>query len=129
MAEKKPKPQPVKHAPSRNARGHFAAGQSGNPNGRPKNEFCMTVLLREALQKTTIGGKPIPDGMTAAQAIVERFVEGAMIGTDTRFALAIFERIDGKVADKIIDLTPPAPLQVTIKRANDAHRKPKAGEP
>lgn len=79
----------------------FAPGQSGNPKGRPKNEFSLTALLRQAMEKDAIDGVKIPAGKTVAQALVERVVELALTSNDFRYVKEIWDRMDGKVPDKI----------------------------
>ena len=68
----------------------FQPGQSGNPAGRPKSR-PMAAALKAALSK---------NNSKSLNAIVDKAVEAAESG-DYRYAREIFDRVDGKVADKI----------------------------
>lgn len=86
-------------------------GQSGNPAGRPKNS--LTTLLERYLEA---------DNASEKQRLVEELVKLAKTnqGRGQIPALKeIFERIDGKVADKHLNvnvLVTPESLQVAQER-------------
>ncbi len=82
-----------------NLRPPFKPGQSGNPKGRKKGK-TLTTILREALDKTDIGGKPIPNGWTAAEYFVQIMISLACKG-DPLMIKEIFNRIDGKVPNRV----------------------------
>ena len=67
----------------------FQPGKSGNPNGRPKAEVCLTNLLRLALAERDVDGK-----RTKARALIDSLVLQACDG-NVRAIQAIFDRIDG----------------------------------
>jgi Family of unknown function (DUF5681) len=77
-------------------------GQSGNPNGRPKKEACLTTLLKEELERPvtdqnllkTVGAK-VGD-VTWAQMIAIALIRKAAKGNE-RAAEIIFDRAEGKV--------------------------------
>jgi Family of unknown function (DUF5681) len=80
----------------------WRSGQSGNPNGRPKKEACLTTLLKEELDRAvtdqnlleTIGAK-VGD-VTWAQMIAVALIRKAAKGNE-RAAEIIFDRAEGKV--------------------------------
>ena len=67
----------------------FERGTSGNPNGRPKAEVCLTGLLRAALAERDVDGK-----RTKARAVIDALVSEACEGR-TAAIQQIFDRIDG----------------------------------
>lgn len=67
----------------------FPPGHSGNPNGRPKAEVCLTVLLRAALAERDVDGK-----RTKARAVIDALVAEACQGR-TAAIQQVFDRIDG----------------------------------
>lgn len=71
--------------------------QSGNPTGRPKGSKSIIKALRDALNDGE-GGEQI------INALVYQALKQAISG-DFKFWNAIIERIDGKVADKVIATT------------------------
>ncbi len=80
----------------------FKPGQSGNPAGRPKNELCITAMLRNQLDE--IADITLKDGTkntekTWAELIVEAVLRGAATG-DGRLTKELLDRLEGKVADK-----------------------------
>lgn len=71
----------------------FKKGQSGNPAGRPKKGEALTDILKAFLDKKD-GSK------TRKQQLVERLYDLAMAGEVSAMKY-IFDRIDGKVPDKL----------------------------
>jgi Family of unknown function (DUF5681) len=77
-------------------------GQSGNPNGRPKKEACLTTLLKEELERPvkdpnlleTVGAKvgDVTWGQMIAIALIRKAAKG-----NERAAEIIFDRAEGKV--------------------------------
>jgi hypothetical protein len=70
----------------------WAAGQSGNPNGRPKRGHALSDLLAKSLQEQE------SDGRTKAEVIAEKLVEQASKG-DIDALKIILDRTEGKVPD------------------------------
>ena len=68
----------------------FKPGQSGNPKGRPKGT-TLTNRLKKILAE---------DDGKVAEALMKAGVKAALKG-DYRFWAYIFDRVDGKVADRI----------------------------
>ncbi len=101
----------------------FTPGQSGNPKGRPRNEFSITALLREAMDKREIAGVPIPVGKTVGEAIRDKFLDEAINGADFRFIKEVLDRIDGKPKEPEGQSATSPIINLTIK--DDFHRKPK----
>jgi hypothetical protein len=66
-------------------------GQSGNPGGRSKGSISLTRILRERLK----AGDGEKAGEIVASAI-NKAIEG-----DARHLQQIWERVDGKVADRL----------------------------
>ena len=95
-------------------------GQSGNPAGRPRNS--LTTLLERYLEA---------DNASEKQQLVEELVKLAKTnqGRGQIPALKeIFERIDGKVADKHLNvnvLVTPESLQVAQERLLNAQEDTK----
>jgi hypothetical protein len=70
-------------------------GVSGNPNGRPKKNGCMTEILRKGLKAKG------PDGRPNKEAIVDKIIALGREGEKWAAEL-VWERCEGKV---------PTPLQ------------------
>ena len=69
-------------------------GQSGNPNGRPKKDRCISDILREH------GFDMQEDKRTNLKLIVDKLYEKA-IGGDLKAIDMIFDRLEGKPAQKV----------------------------
>lgn len=72
--------------------GRFKPGQSGNPKGRPKKEYSLVSLLKEASERTVPKDKL---NRTWAQIIVEQVLKKAK-GGDAYFTKLFFEYVAGK---------------------------------
>lgn len=72
----------------------FVKGQSGNPSGRPKKEVSITALIKAALEKTRLCGKPVPGELTAAEALAESMIWLAIQGSAPHMR-EIIARVDG----------------------------------
>lgn len=72
----------------------FKPGQSGNPNGRPKGT-SLTARLRVAIEKPEPG-----DERPVADRLVAKLITLALEG-DRQAIKDVFERVDGKVPDKL----------------------------
>ena len=84
----------------------FRPGRSGNPGGRPKGQ-SLTALLRAQLDKGN-----------NAQALAKMIVDKALSG-DIQFCKLIFERMEGKVPDRVED---PEKTQAQLIWAEDQLR-------
>lgn len=96
--------------------GQFKAGESGNPNGRPKGKG-ITSILRELLEKQTpktvadskivtefLGKKQVTNG----EALVVMLLYKALIKNDMKAITEILDRIDGKpIQQTIVSEAPP----------------------
>ena len=71
---------------------NFPKGVSGNPAGRPPGE-SLTTKLRRVLDEPEGNG-------TKADKLIEMAVQAAR-GGDFRYFSEIFDRIDGKVPDRM----------------------------
>ncbi len=71
-------------------------GESGNPNGRPRNRYSITAFLRE------IGEEPVPgeDGLTRAKRLARKLWDQAEDG-DRQLAQYLVDRLDGKPKERI----------------------------
>lgn len=88
--------------------GRFGPGNCANPTGKKGRH--LTGLLRELLgcidPSTIKKRKPSVAAQTYAQVLVRKALKHAMSG-NASFFREIFDRIDGKVADRILaDLGP-----------------------
>jgi len=108
MAEKQHTTAKRKRGPGK----PFKAGQSGNPNGRPKKALCITSQLKEVLDDVPLqlpNGTPNKDKLTWARIIAEQAVREAAKGSAS-ILKEILDRSEGKVADKLqaeVDVMPP----------------------
>ena len=69
-------------------------GQSGNPNGRPKDQFSFMGILRSALAEENKSGHSV------GERIVMRYINLALQGNQ-QAAEALMARIDGKPAQSL----------------------------
>lgn len=80
-------------------------GQSGNPAGKPKGTISLTHHLRRLLEENVVikkNGKR--KNITTAEQLIEVAVKAARKGK-FNFFKEIYERIDGKVPDHLIQET------------------------
>ena len=75
----------------------FAKGQSGNPNGRPKDEISLTALLRKEIMKQCPANR---EHKTWMELVVEATMRLAIHGNATALN-QVWERIDGKVKEQV----------------------------
>ena len=69
-------------------------GQSGNPNGRPKDQFSFMGILRSALAEENKSGKSV------GERIIARYIKLALAGNGQALE-ALVARIDGKPAQSL----------------------------
>jgi hypothetical protein len=69
-------------------------GWRGNPGGRPR-KAPITDLIRQALDRREIDGKPLPGGKTVAETLAEVMLAQA-IGGRFSFAKEVLDRLEGK---------------------------------
>ena len=85
---------PVKQAKTRTKDGRWKNGVSGNPNGRPKKNLCVSDLLKE------IGETELPkSNETLLELMVHKVFEKAIAG-DMRAIEFITERLEGRAYTK-----------------------------
>ena len=72
----------------------FPPGVSGNPNGRPKDDFSFAGLFRAALAQKDDTGRSV------GQRLVDRYIELGLAGNPTALE-ALVARIDGKPAQSL----------------------------
>lgn len=95
--------KPKKHQITPQMKKHqWKPGQSGNPHGRPKKDFCLTSLLRSRILEPCLLRDPKTGrlrfpGMTWGQVVVEQMVVLACSGKAPQLMKEIFDRIDGRV--------------------------------
>lgn len=80
----------------RNRRGQFNPGVSGNPGGRPRGRQSVAAALRRLADAEAEFDLDAPHGESWAERIARRLIERAALG-DTRSALIVLDRIDGRV--------------------------------
>ena len=79
----------------------FKKGQSGNPNGRPRKEACITTVLQSRMgvvPQIDIGGKV--NTKTWAELIADSLLVNAYKGNAAAMH-ELMDRIEGKVAQPI----------------------------
>ena len=97
----------------------FPPGVSGNPNGRPKDQFSFMGILRSALAEENKSGKSV------GERIVRRYIKLALQGNQ-QAAEALMARIDGKPAQSLtLKGDSDAPLHVRHSARLEAPVKPK----
>ena len=69
-------------------------GQSGNPHGRPKDQFSFMGILRSALAEENKSGKSV------GERIIKRYIKLALAGNGQALE-ALVARIDGKPAQSL----------------------------
>jgi hypothetical protein len=122
MAKKKAKTQ----AKRKVAKGHspisgtappkefqFKPGHSGNPAGGKPGQ-TLTARLRKILDRE-VSGKKIAD------LLMEEMAKGALKG-DFRFMQEIFNRIDGKVPDKVVG-DDDGPVEIVVRHITKKHNE------
>ena len=82
--------------------GRFLPGGVPNPNGRPKKEASLTMLIQEMLdqQADYIGVGAVPTDKTWRQLVVKALFTKAVKG-DIKAIDLILERCDGKVTQPV----------------------------
>jgi hypothetical protein len=86
-------PETMNPNPSHSTR--FQPGNRANPEGRPKGR-TLSEEIRLALEKNVLCGKPLPDGMTASEALAEAILFHAIQGA-AAYANIALDRTEGKV--------------------------------
>ena len=113
MAKKQPKNSKPKKNPADHLKKHqFKKGETGNPNGRPPGQ-TLTARLRKILDRE-VSGKKIAD------LLMEEMAKGALKG-DFRFMQEIFNRIDGKVPDKVVG--DDGPVEIVVRHITKKHNE------
>ena len=94
-------------------------GQSGNPSGRPKDQFSFMGILRSALAEENKSGHSV------GERIVRRYIKLALQGNQ-QAAEALMARIDGKPAQSLtLKGDSDAPLHVRHSARLEQPAKPK----
>lgn len=86
---------PSKQEIARDGKGQFVPGQSGNPNGRPK-ELSIVAALKRMLDKT-------PEGKDKKylDMLVERVLKIGIADGNVQMLKDIIDRVDGRAKSKI----------------------------
>ena len=92
----------------------FKPGQSGNPSGRRKGPQGKSIA--KAIKGLVDEGL---EGKDLAEALARVAVKRALSG-DIRFYQMILERIDGKVADKVVQ---DGMMEILVKYEDDAIKR------
>ena len=85
---------------SRDEKGHFLKGVSGNPYGKPKGAISVVAKIKEKLLE-------IPEGQTTEvkrnylELLVSKYFKQAIIDGDTRLITDLIDRVDGKALQRI----------------------------
>ena len=83
----------------------FAPGLSGNPNGRPKGQ-SITSIIRAMLDREDEANP----GRTKGEQLATVMVREALAG-DVKFAKMLWERVEGKVPDRVVLSREPSNLR------------------
>jgi len=78
----------------------FKKGESGNPNGRPKDSFSLITILKAELQKCPEG----QDRKTYADLLIQRILKKAISDGDDAQIKNILQYIEG-MPKQNLDLT------------------------
>ena len=98
-------------------------GVSGNPNGRPKDQFSFMGILRSALAEENKSGKSV------GERIIARYIKLALAGNGQALE-ALVARIDGKPAQSLtLKGDSDAPLHVRHSARLEQVTKPKLPAP
>ena len=101
----------------------FPPGVSGNPNGRPKDQFSFMGILRSALAEENKSGKSV------GERIIARYIKLALAGNGQALE-ALVARIDGKPAQSLTLKGDSAePLHVRHSARLEQPAKPKLPAP
>jgi len=99
------KPDPQKTAkkrkkdlkPFQDEKGRFKPGNLANPGGRPRGAKSLTTILRQKLSEEAQPGS----GVTWGELLVNKLIKVSTANGNTSALQMVFDRIDGKVPDKI----------------------------
>ena len=92
----------------------FQKGQSGNPNGRPPNDTCLTALLRKEIEKICLSDK---QGRTWKELIVMATMKLAMEGNSAALR-EVWERSDGKIQQPVTGVAG-GPVEIRVVYADE----------
>jgi hypothetical protein len=87
--------QPEKQEITRDEKGHFVGGVSGNPKGRPV--FSLITLLKAELQKCPEG----QDKKTYADMLIQRIMKKAISDGDDQQIKNILQYVEGMPKQKL----------------------------
>jgi hypothetical protein len=90
---------------SRNEKGQFVPGESGNPQGRPPKEESITDLLRATVSK---------------QELVNKLLEIALQKGDKQTLMYCIDRLDGKPRETVHQMIENLPEVVEIDLTDQA---------
>jgi hypothetical protein len=90
---------------SRNEKGQFVPGESGNPQGRPPKEESITDLLRATVSK---------------QELVNKLLEIALQKGDKQALMYCIDRLDGKPRETVHQMIENLPEVVEIDLTDQA---------
>ncbi len=76
----------------------FQPGISGNPNGRPKKEYCLTDILKE---QGDLKDVDTDEGKISRKDAVASKLWSMALGGDTIILKYLYDRIDGKPLQRI----------------------------
>ena len=90
---------PEKQEKNRNSKGQFVRGKSGNPDGRPKKEFCIPDILEKLVSEVS----PFdPEGKkTRLERICEKAITQAE-GGDRDARNWVADRMEGKAVERVV---------------------------
>lgn len=95
--------KPVKQGKKQGGATSWKPGTSGNPKGRPKNESCLTSLMRAKMDQVAKLIDPVtqePYGKTWKELIVLATLKLALEGNHSALK-EVWERMEGKVVQPV----------------------------
>jgi len=98
--------RPAQQEISRDEKGRWPSGQSGNPSGRIKGKLSLTSLLKQQLVRQAKAsapamnvaetyGLPVTDETTVAEVCIAAMCFQALAG-NTKMLEMVIDRVDGK---------------------------------
>lgn len=90
----------------------FKKGQSGNPNGRPKDTFSLVGMIKHKLKEVPEGEKE-----TYADLLVKKYIHKALVEGNDKILRDLVDRVDGKAIQRLAGED--GPLEFLVRNLKD----------